>query len=409
MPAQAATPAVTTWSALKAAFQAGGTNTVVLGADISVTGDSMTLAPGDNMILDLNGHSLSIDVSNVNLQGNAAQPAAVGVPLGSSLTIDATGGGHLSAHGAKGSMTSNYLGGGAGIGGAGGEVDPAGNTTLLISPQSCGTLTINGGVIQATGGQQDSIGASDAPGIGGGSVLFATVGDGCAITVNGGNVTATGGAPYSSVVNAMSAAIGTSSMSQANTGATAGSMVINGTPVGSLAPAGNGWLNTSASYYTYYAAGVAVTPTATGSSSTTFTMSASTASLTGGATAQFQLTNFAVTVNDGMTAPTTQTLAFGATPVLNTPTRAGYTFGGWAAGSAAGPLFPSGGIITGPLSLYAVWTATSGGSGSNGSSGSGASLPSTGSDAALPVGLVALALLGGAAAIVLNRRRSHHG
>ncbi len=338
------------------------------------------------------------------------QPAAVGVPLGSSLTVDATGGGHLSALGAKGAVTTtgHYLGGAAGIGGAGGEVDPASNT-LLTAPQSCGTLTINGGVIQATGGQQDSIGVSDAPGIGGGSVLYATVGDGCAITVNGGNVTATGGAPHSVGVIAMSAAIGTSSMWAANTGATAGSMVVNGTPVGSLAPAGNGWLNTSSSYYTYYAAGVAVTPTATGSSSTTFTMSASTASSTGGATAQFQLTNFAVTVNDGMTAPTTQTLGFGATPVLNTPTRAGYTFGGWAAGSAAGPLFPSGGIITGPLSLYAVWTATSGGSGSNGSSGSGASLPSTGTDAALPVGLVALALLGGAAAIVLNRRRSHQG
>ena len=157
-----------------------GTGTIVLAADITApAGANLTLGSGSNVTLDLNGHMLSI---------TAAGAAAI-QDTGANFTIDATGGGTVTATGA-------VAGGGAGIGGgvsgAGGTVTINGGTVTATGDidggagiggglgGAGGTVTINGGTVTATGG-------SDGAGIGGGAA-----GGGGTVTINGGTVTATG-------------------------------------------------------------------------------------------------------------------------------------------------------------------------------------------------------------------------
>lgn len=144
----------TTWASLKTAAAATGSSTVCVGANIQVgsggvTADALTI--GGNVVLDLNGFSLTIVAPT--------RTAAVIVASGTSLAIqDSAGLGVLNA-------TGNQA---AGVGATRGG--------------SLGSITINSGTINATGG------ASSAA-IGSASALAGTVN----ISITGGTINATGG------------------------------------------------------------------------------------------------------------------------------------------------------------------------------------------------------------------------
>jgi hypothetical protein len=153
-PAGAATATVNNQSQLQSALPDTTNDTVVLGANISITdGSNVVVSSSLAKTLDLNGHSLSI--SSVG-----SDDAAVELTGAASLTIkDSVGGGSLTATGG-----SN----GAGIGGS--------NT------EGGGALSLQSGLVTATGG-------TEAAGVGGGAG-----GNGGSVTVSGGLLTATGGA-----------------------------------------------------------------------------------------------------------------------------------------------------------------------------------------------------------------------
>lgn len=195
------------WAGVVAAFQdaTATETTVILCADITGTA-SLRLDPGEALVLDLNGHDLSVF-------GN--DQAAVRVPAGAELTIRDTNRspGTLAArsvsrgagiggdeHGATGTITIaggvvTAAGGGAGIGsgvgGVGGTVTIAGGDVTAVGGgtsagiggsqgKDAGTVAIAGGVVTATGGTYGA-------GIGGGSGSTGGV-----VTITGGEVTATG-------------------------------------------------------------------------------------------------------------------------------------------------------------------------------------------------------------------------
>jgi len=152
-PATAATVGVATWADLRAAFLVDG-DTVRLDANITgVANEPLLIEAGENIILDLNGFTLSIT-------NPGTDNAAISVPATASLTINATNGGTLTA-------TGGYSG--AGIGGDEGSAS--------------GTITINRGIINARGG-------FNAAGIGGGDGVG---GNGGTTILNGGTITARGG------------------------------------------------------------------------------------------------------------------------------------------------------------------------------------------------------------------------
>lgn len=197
--AHAAEP-VADWTGLQTAFAAGGTQELALNADIvAPTGEYLALGTGDDIILDLNGHSLSIGED----QSLPTERAAIEVPSGAALTItDSAGGGALGVQG------GGYA---PGIGG--------------LQATGVGTITIDGGTITARGG-------SNAAGIGGGYL-----GGAGTIVINGGTVTANGGSNGAGIGGGL------------NNAAT-GSVTINGgsvTATGSSAAAGIGGGNGGAS------------------------------------------------------------------------------------------------------------------------------------------------------------------
>ncbi len=169
-PASAATTA-NSWDDLRAAFAAvppGGSETIVLGADIvSQRGENLVVPDGGgidgaSVILDLAGHSLTISAPFA-----PANSAAIGVYRGAALEIaDSVGAGRLDVTGAD-----SY---GAGIGA---DWSAAGGTDNTDP----GSITILGGNITATGGRYGAA-------IGG--TRYATGGD---IDIRGGIVFANGG------------------------------------------------------------------------------------------------------------------------------------------------------------------------------------------------------------------------
>ncbi len=105
VPAQAATYAPADWATLHSTFNAATTgDTIVLNADITATaGESLTVLANQSVVLDLNGHTLTI-------ASPTAGAAGIQVGASESLTInDTTGLGTLTVTG--GSSAS-------GIGGA---------------------------------------------------------------------------------------------------------------------------------------------------------------------------------------------------------------------------------------------------------------------------------------------------
>lgn len=400
VPAHATTTSVSNWNDLLSAFSSasGSNNLITLARGFtSPSGNTNILqVPGSTSItLDLNGQTLIVDFSGSN------SGAGIEVPSTASLTIDATGGGTLTAKGGPGAYTnpgSPYYGAGAGIGGSGGGF----NNPAYVDGDSCGTVTINGGTITATGGSggtSPSFGTG-APGIGGGSGNYQhNSGSPCALTINGGTVNAIGGAAGPS--GAGGAAIGTAGVISSLTPPAGGTFTVAGTTTSSLVPAGLGY-----SAGVGFTGGQASTITLSGSGST-FTYAVTTAtSISTQSTATITYTAYGVTINNanGAGGTSVQTVPIGSSPTP--PTVAGYTFAGWRLGSASGAVFPNNAPVTAPMTLYAIWTPNSGSS-SSGSSSS--TLATSGTNSALPLGLAALALLGGGTAIMLNRRRSQHG
>jgi hypothetical protein len=176
--AGAGVPPVTTFTELATAFNNGGT--VVLGNDITSPGQALAVDEL-NVTLDLAGHSLSIT-------GVPAGHAAIGVPLGASLTIvDATGAGSITAVGGAG---------GAGVGGgAGTAASSVFNETSRDTPGTAGadgTVTGGNGLPGLISG---TFGTGGADGGAGGAVAGtapgATGGDGA--SGGGGGAQASGG------------------------------------------------------------------------------------------------------------------------------------------------------------------------------------------------------------------------
>ena len=111
------------------------------------------------------------DRSSLTLTG-ASKKAGINVAAGNSLAIYGQSVGETAGTlTASGNLGDSYDGGGAGIGGN--------------DKENCGTITINGGIVTATGSHYTGAG------IGGGYY-----GNGGTVTINGGVVTATGGSWY---------------------------------------------------------------------------------------------------------------------------------------------------------------------------------------------------------------------
>ena len=117
--------------------------------------------------------------------------AAIGVPAGAELIINGSDG-VLNAYGANGhniSAGTAHAGGGAGIGGDGAYANSYGS-----SPEASGKVTVNGGVINAVGGNSRSYWGGGGAGIGGGGGLYTESGGSSdSIIINDGTVNATGG------------------------------------------------------------------------------------------------------------------------------------------------------------------------------------------------------------------------
>jgi hypothetical protein len=187
LPAQAQTN-VGTYTDLQTACAAGGAGNVTLTADILDGTTQLTIER--NLTLDLNGHSLTIDLDA--LTGRVSN--SIWLDANVTLTI------MDSSPGANALTVINRAGSGSGTAGNGAAINTSGGTLVIESgmvqveggdrgagiggghSEAGGIITINGGTVNATGG-------SNAAGIGGGGVS----GNGGTITINDGTVNATGG------------------------------------------------------------------------------------------------------------------------------------------------------------------------------------------------------------------------
>ncbi len=155
------------------------------------------------------GAAMNLTISGTNKI--AAYIAGIYVPVGAALVITEQ---------STGSLDVSGTGAGAGIGGA--CVDISDPTGWRDGDPNCGTVIINGGTINATGG-------SSCAGIGGGRTDDVP-GNGGNVTINGGTVTATGGSDQAG--NYGGAGIGGGSNGESGNG---GRLTINGGHV-TLAP-----------------------------------------------------------------------------------------------------------------------------------------------------------------------------
>jgi hypothetical protein len=387
-PAAAATVTVETWVELTDAA-AVTTNVVVLGADITApsAGDRLVISAATDITIDLNGYTLSITDPGV-------LGAAVHVPVGATLTINATGGGTLNAtaggsgagiggdyEGSAGTVTINGgtiaatgQGGGAGIGG--GEDGNGGTVTV-----NAGTVTAtgsfdgagigggqfgNGGIVTVNGGTISAVGGAFAAGIGGG-----LGGNGATVTIYGGVVTATGGRE--------SAGIGGGALGAG------GTLEIHGTPDAGNATDGR----TGGGPNAGVGAPIANPTTPAGVGYSAVTSLVGTGGIEGGSIVV--IFNYLVTFDAaGGTSIDDQTVDEGGTiPEPADPNRTEYEFAGWRVG---GNLYDFNTPVTDPVALTATWTRVLAVSGAE-------------QGLFLPVAL-ALFLLGGTLLTVGRTRRS---
>ncbi len=364
-PAAAATVGVTTWGDLKSAFLVDG-DTVRLDANITApANESLVIDAGESIILDLNGFVLTItDPGTDN--------AAFSVPATSSLTINATGGGTLTATGASS---------GAGIGGGDG-----GNG---------GTTIINGGAITATGGLfAAGIGGGD--GIGGG-------GTGGITTINGGTTIATGGEEGAGIGGGPEAAGGITTINGGTTIATGGDVA---------AGIGGGYLGGPGVLHVNGTADVGAAtngggPEASGITNPTTPVgvgySAATSTVGSGGRIELRF-NYVITLTaNGGSTTAAQTVDDGDTLTEPaTPTREGFTFTGW---TSEGSAYDFSTPVTEPLELAATWTESAD---ETSPPDETPELADTGADVATTLSLSTLLMAGGALLIALRRRAVRH-
>lgn len=211
-----------TWSDLRSAFSSaanGVDTTITLTADLTNTAGQHLTVPGNggsggaHIILDLNGHNLTIDATP-SPQGIPNAGAGIGVMAGATLTVqDSVGTGTLNASGdtvAAGIGLGYYFDNGSGYvslsdvpaaAAIGGDIIINSGTVIATGGEYAngfggayyaagGSITINGGTVKAFGG----IGS---PGIG--TSAYAQYADfnlvPTSVAINGGTIFAYGGAP----------------------------------------------------------------------------------------------------------------------------------------------------------------------------------------------------------------------
>jgi hypothetical protein len=154
-------------------------NIAISAGTLNITLDNVNISRADASPLSINGTvNLTLTGANYLTSGyntGGYYPSAMPglrVPPGATLEIIASSTGSLEVQGG-----TAEVGGGAGIGGA----------SNYGSADSCGTVIINGGIVNAVGG-------NGGAGIGGGSLGFFNGWGGSSgpLTINGGTVTATG-------------------------------------------------------------------------------------------------------------------------------------------------------------------------------------------------------------------------
>lgn len=396
-PAQATPVCAPNWVDLKTETGQPGTQSVCLGADISITADHLALASAANITFDLNGHSLTI----------VAEPsfAAIAVPSNSTLTINASGGGLLTVTGGASYVYGGY-GAGAGIGGNGG----VGSSTLKDGDTN-GTVIITGGIINATGGGE---GYSSAAGIGGGGGSYGVGGTantagagggGGALTVFGGFVTASAGVPVAWGTGAAGIGGGSASAAYNNTATSGGvgsivnirggNVIAIGSSTGKTnGPAigggggsydndwsatnryGTGGLGGAVELYATTVglqpagiaiptvampsvSGLAVTPTSTPTAGV-FAIQTVVSGIASPVTRPRTEISFSYSVAldaNGGPVESTQQVNDGSTMTAPTTTRSGYQAPVWHVGSASGAVFDLASPVSAPLELVAVWDA----------------------------------------------------
>jgi len=182
---------------------------VVDGIELNLTIDGFTVdysafntsattrASGISLV---NGATLHLTLKGTNTLKGGYGGAGIAVPNGCTLEITAASTGSLTATG------GDEMGGGAGIGSIGNSNKTNQGSNMLF-PQGCGTITINGGTITAQGGtwhqyydagggaagigSSEFSGASTSASFGSTTYINNITGS---ITINGGTINATGGA-----------------------------------------------------------------------------------------------------------------------------------------------------------------------------------------------------------------------
>lgn len=417
-PALAVTYTPTTWGQLQTDVAAATASDIVaLGANITApAGQRLVVAPGATLILDLNGHTLQIS-------DTAIEVAAVRVPPTATLVIQATGGGSLVATGGSaaagiggdmgegggtvtvlgGTVTATAAGPGAGAGIGGGAAGPGGTVTISGGDVTAvsvggmvggagigggegapgGSVVITGGVVSATGGSGGPAAGGGAGIGGGGSILGGVAGAGDTVIITGGSVTATGGA--SAFFGGGGAGIGGGGDGGLGVGGAGASVDVqatampgSGTIGGGGADVGVGGVGAALSNLTTPTAGVFYTAlSADGAAS----------GLGGSVSIDF---HFLVSFDSAGGSTVAEQIVDDGAPALEppAPTREGHEFTGWRLGTDAGPTWDATTPITTPTVLVATWRAV---------------LSATGIDVVLPVGLGALFLLLGTCLILRPR------
>ena len=392
------------WADLKSAFSGvTSTETIVLGADISQTGDYLEVPSGTSITLDLNGHSLS--VTSANGSSSAAPFAALSVPSTSSLTITGNGGGSLSVTGGNGVTVASgaHTGGAAGIGGNGGTAAGANCGTVIIK---AGTITAQGGTSGT--GASSSVGGGGGAGIGGGGGGTSKGGDGCTLTVQGGSLTSTGGLASTATQGkgGGGAAFGGGGGGGNSTGTdsaagAAGTLSILGT--GSPVSAGAGGNGTSPFPYKRGFGGLSPVPSVGTYVGAYFTQTATSGATTSSAGTGSIAFSYDVTFDSsGGSSVVSQRINYGSLVALPTqPTFQGKNFQSWKLVSSSGVDYSFSNVVIEPFTLFASWNTPNG---STGNQNNQSELANTGFDAGNIIGLATILLVVGGALLFVRKR-----
>lgn len=211
---------VSSWSELQSdvsAVASGSQQTFYLSTDISNTSGpypygQLQVATGASVTIDLNGCDLS--VTDPGTVGDGAGAAAISVPAGAmpadgaSLTIEDISSSVLADQGTLtadgGNANEGTAGGGAGIGGDGGDA--------TVAVVSAGNVTVDGGTVDTRGGSSaisDEGGGGAGIGGGGGAGGGASAGgNGGIVTINGGLISDPSGGGGASLFGGGGAGIG---------------------------------------------------------------------------------------------------------------------------------------------------------------------------------------------------------